>query len=273
MADPVLDIPAKGTRTSTRSREFIQSLERGLEIIRSFDATKPEQTVSEIAAKTALTRATVRRFLITFVQLGYMEMEGRVFRLTPQVLELGYSLLSGIGLPDIALPHLERLVAEVDGSSEASVLDDDEIVYVLRVPSPTLMTIAVNVGARMPAVATSMGRVLLADLPDEELATFLAGQTLKRYQPRTITDRDALRAELMSVRAEGYAIVDQELEEGLISVAAPVRNRDGRAIGAINISTHVGRRNAESVREELVPPLRRTAALIEQDLAGVPRQR
>ncbi|WP_028060336.1 IclR family transcriptional regulator domain-containing protein [Candidatus Solirubrobacter pratensis] len=252
-----------------RPREFIQSLERGLAIIRAFGPHAPEQTVTELAAKTALTRATARRFLITLIELGYVETDGRTFRLTPRVLELGYSFLSGLGFPDVALPHLERLVARVDESSEASVLDGDDIVYVARVPSTAVMTIAVNVGGRMPAHATSMGKVLLASLTDAELESYLEHAALTRYLPRTVTDRDELRAQLMEVRAVGYAVVDQELEEGLVAVAAPVRTRGGRVIGAINLSTHVARRSADSVRAELVEPLLATARAIEADLAGM----
>jgi IclR family pca regulon transcriptional regulator len=252
-----------------RPREFIQSLERGLGIIRAFGPHAPEQTVSELAATTGLTRATARRFLITLIELGYIESDGRVFRLTPRVLELGYSFLSGLGFPDAALPHLERLVAEVDESSEASVLDGDDIVYVVRVPSTAVMTIAINVGARMPAHATSMGKVLLAGLDDAELEAYLARATLKRYLPRTVTDRAELRRQVHEVRRAGFALVDQELEEGLVAIAAPVRDRSGRTIGAINLSTHVMRRSVESMRDELLDPLRRTARLIETDLAGV----
>jgi len=252
-----------------RPREFIQSLERGLAIIRAFGPHAPEQTVTELAATTELTRATARRFLITLVELGYVESDGRVFRLTPKVLELGYSFLSGLGFPDVALPHLERLVAEVDESSEASVLDGPDIVYVARVPSTAVMSVVVNVGARMPAHATAMGKVLLAGLSDEELDKYLATAQLRSFLPRTVTDPAVLREQLEQVRADGYAIVDQELEEGLVAVAAPVRGRDGRVVGAINLSTHVLRRSVESVREELVGPLLATAGRIESDLAGV----
>jgi IclR family pca regulon transcriptional regulator len=252
-----------------RPREFIQSLERGLEIIRAFGPHAPTQTVTELSAKTGRTRATARRFLITLIELGYVETDGRVFSLTPRVLELGYSFLSGLGFPDVALPHLERLVAKVDESSEASVLDGEDIVYVVRVPSTAVMTIAVNVGGRMPAHATSMGKVLLASLPDDELEAYLASAALKRYLPRTVTDAATLREQLGKVRAAGYAIVDQELEEGLVAVAAPVRARGGKVVGAINLSTHVMRRSVDEVRAELVAPLLETAQAIERDLAGV----
>jgi IclR family pca regulon transcriptional regulator len=254
---------------AARPPEFVQSLERGLAIIRAFGPHAPAQTVSELATTTGLTRATARRFLITLMRLGYVESDGRTFWLTPRVLELGYSFLSGLRFPDVALPHLERLVADVDESSEASVLDGHEIVYVARVPSTAVMTVSINVGARMPAHATSMGRVLLAALPDSELDAYLEHATLARFLPRTITNPRRLRSELKEVRATGYAVVDQELEEGLVAIAAPVRGRDGRVVGAINLSTNVLRRSPESVREELPEPLLRTAHAIEADLARV----
>lgn len=265
------DSPTDGRRKAgaSRPREFIQSLERGLDIICTFGPETTEQTVGDLAARTGLTRATIRRFLITLSELGYVESDGRLFRLTPKVLRLGYSFLSGLGFPDVALPHLERLVAEVDESSEASVLDGRDIVYVLRVPSTAIMTIAVNVGARMPAHATAMGKVLLASLPDDELDAYLGEAELPRILPRTITDPGELRAQLEQVREAGYALADEELEEGLVAVAAPVRGRDRRAVGAINLSTHVMRRSVASVRSDLVKPLLRTAGAIEADLAGV----
>ena len=166
---------------------------RGLEIIETFGAATSRQTVSEVAAKTGLTRATARRFLLTLVELGYMTTDGRTFELSPRVLRLGYSFLSGLGFPNVALPHLERLVAEVDESSEASILDGHDVVYVVRVPGTRLMTIAVNVGSRMPAHATSMGRVLLAGLPDSELERYLASARLERFLPHTATDPDTQR--------------------------------------------------------------------------------
>jgi IclR family pca regulon transcriptional regulator len=149
------------------------------------------------------------------------------------------------------------------------VLDGGEIVYVVRVPSSAVMTLAINVGGRMPAHATSMGKVLLASLDDARLDEYLSTAKLERYLPRTVTDPKVLRQQLMEIRAAGWALVDQELEEGLVADAAPVRHRDGHAVGAINLSTHVARRDAESVRRELLDPLLKTARAIEADLAGV----
>lgn len=252
-----------------RSRDFNQSVARGLEIIETFGADASHQTVSEVASKTGLTRATARRFLLTLVELGYMSTDGRTFQLSPRVLGLGYSYLSGLGFPNVALPYLESLVAEVDEASEAAILDGNDVIYVVRVPGTRLMTIAVNVGSRMPAHATSLGRVLLAGLSDEDLAAYLATATLERYLPDTATDADTLRERVLQARTDGYAIVDQELEEGLIAVAVPIHDRHGRVVAAVNLSTNVARWNTESVRLELLPALQRHAALIERDLANV----
>jgi IclR family pca regulon transcriptional regulator len=252
-----------------RSREFVRSVERALQIIRAFGPEAPEQTVNEIATNVSLNRATTRRFLITLTELGYIDTDGRTFWLTPRVLELGYSFLSGLGLPDIALPHLERLVAEVDETSEASILDRDEIVYIVRVPSRAIMTVAINVGARMPAYATSMGKVLLAGLEPAELRAYLRRVKLRPILPNTITDKAALQAELARVREQGYATVDQELEEGLVAIAVPVRTRSGHVAATINLSTHVARRTVEAMEKELLEPLLRTARMIERDLATV----
>jgi Transcriptional regulator len=197
-----------------RSRDFVRSLERGLTIIRVFNADRPSMTVSEIAQVAGLTRAAVRRFLLTLCELGYVYGKNNRYELTPQVLELGYSYLSALSFPDIALPRLEKLVAETSEASEGSILDRGDVVYVVRVPGPALMTISVNIGARRPAHATAMGRVLLANLPTAELEDYLQKYTLTPALPRTITDPDLFRAELRKVREEGYALVNQELEEG-----------------------------------------------------------
>lgn len=250
-----------------RDAHFVQSLERGLAVIRAFDAQRPELTLSDVARHCDLTRAAARRFLLTLADLGYVRTDGRLFRLTPRVLELGYAYLSSLSLPEVAAPHLERLVAEVHESSSMSVLDGDDIIYVARVPTARIMTVAINVGTRFPAYATSMGRVLLAALPAAELSAYLGRVTLSKLAPRTITSAEDLRTELDRVRAQGWAIVDQELEAGLRSVAAPVRDRAGLTVAAINVSVHASRATLDGIRRKLVPPLRAAAAAIERDLA------
>jgi IclR family pca regulon transcriptional regulator len=249
-----------------RSPDFVQSLERGLSVIRSFTAERPELTLSEVAVATGVTRAAARRFLITLADLGYVRNDGRLFSLTPRVLDLGYAYLSSLSLPDVAEPHLEALVAEVNESSSVSVLDGADIVYVARVPTARIMTVAISVGTRFPAYATSMGRVLLAGLPADELEAFLAKQAFRRLTPHTVGGAAALRGEVARARAQGWAIVDQELEEGLRAVAAPIRDRNGHTVAAVNISVAAARTTLGTIRREMVPPLMATAARIEADL-------
>jgi IclR family pca regulon transcriptional regulator len=249
-----------------RGPDFVQSLERGLAVIRAFSASRPELTLSEVAVATGVTRAAARRFLITLMSLGYVRSDGRQFALSPRVLDLGYAYLSSVSLPDVAEPHLETLVAEVNESSSVSVLDGEDVVYVARVPTSRIMTVAISVGTRFPAYATSMGRVLLAGLPDDELDAYLAKVRLERLTARTVSSAASLRTEILRVRAQGWAIVDQELEEGLRSVAAPIRDRTGRTIASINVSVAVARGALDSIRRSLVPPLVATAARIEADL-------
>ena len=247
---------------------FVQSLERGLAVVRAFDADAVELTLSEVARRTGLTRAAARRFLLTLVDLHYVHTDGRVFWLSPRVLELGYAYLSSLSLPEVAEPHLERLVAEVRESSSVSVLEGEDVIYVARVPVARIMTVSINVGTRFPAYAASMGRVLLAGLDDAALDEHLAAIRFAPLTRHAIADVGALRTELAHVREQGYAVVDQELEEGLRSIAVPIRDRSGTVTAAVNLSTHAGRRTIESMQQELLPPLRETAARIEADLAA-----
>jgi len=252
-----------------RGEHFVQSLERGLAVIRAFGPDDPALTLSDVARRTNLTRAAARRFLLTLADLGYVRSDGKLFALTPRVLELGYAYLSSLSLPEIAEPHLERLAAEVHESSSVSVLDGDEIVYVGRVPTSRIMRVSINVGTRFPAYATSMGRVLLAALAPEELHAYLQRATIRPLTPRAIASPEALTAELARIRAQGWALVDQELEEGLRSIAAPIRDRDGRVVAAVNVSAHASRASREKVRKDLLPPLLATAQRIEADLREV----
>jgi IclR family pca regulon transcriptional regulator len=250
-----------------RDGDYVQSLERGLSVIRAFDADHPKLTLSEVATSTGLSRAAARRFLRTLVQLGYMRSDGSRFALRPKVLELGYAYLSSLTLPEVAMPHLEQLAEQVHESSSVSELDGDDVVYIARVPTKRIMAVTISVGTRFPAYATSMGRVLLAAQPEERLAGYLEGTSLKGLTGHTITDPAELRRELRKIRAQGWAIVDQELEEGLRSAAAPIHDADGQVIAAVNVSTHAGRRSLESIVEDLLQPLLATARHIELDLA------
>ncbi|WP_228717397.1 IclR family transcriptional regulator [Allosaccharopolyspora coralli] len=248
---------------------FVQSLARGLTVIRAFDESRPRMTLSEVARATNLSRAAARRFLHTLVQMGYVSTDGRVFALTPRVLELGFSYLSSISLPEIAQPHLEQLASQVDESASVSVLDGDDIVYVARVPTSRIMTVSITIGTRFPAYATSMGRVLLASLPNTDIESYLDRVRIESLGPRTITDVDALRKELDMIRARGWSLVDQELEAGLRSIAAPVHGPGGRVVAAANVSSHAGRNGPEHVRDVLLPPLLEATRRMGADLCAV----
>ena len=253
--------------TGIRSGEFVQSLERGLAVIRAFGTDRARMTLSEVAREAQLSRASARRFLHTLVELGYVVTDGRVFALRPQVLELGYAYLSSLSLPAVAQPHLEQLVEDAGESSSVAVLDGADIVYVARVATRRIMSAAIQVGTRFPASATSMGRAVLAHVSGGERETFLAAVTLVPLTARTITDKHVLRAELEVVREQGWALVDQELEEGLRSIAVPLCDSAGRVVAAVNVSAPVRRGPVEEMVAELLPPLLRAAREIEADLA------
>ncbi|EHL24233.1 IclR family transcriptional regulator [Acidovorax sp. NO-1] len=258
------------TKDHKPSDSYVQSFARGLEVIRSFSAATPEQTLSEVAAQTGLTRAGARRILLTLQTLGYVATDGKLFRLSPRILDLGFAYLSSLPLWNLAEPVMEDLVEEVRESSSAAVLDGLDIVYVLRVPTHKIMRTTLGVGSRLPACWTSMGRVLLAGLPDDELQARLQGLRMERFTEHTTTDGDALLAHIRHARQQGWSLVNQELEEGLISIAAPLTNRTGQTVAALNISGQANRTSATMMQESLLPALLRAARSISR-MMGAPR--
>jgi IclR family pca regulon transcriptional regulator len=254
-----------GPETDRQSRDFVQSLSRGLDVIQAFSVDTPVLSLSGVCEKTGLTRATARRFLLTLVGMSYVSTDGRLFWLTPRVLELGYAYLSGFAAPDIALPHLEHLAAEIEESCEMAVLEETDVVYVLRVVGPRILTVSTTVGSRQPAHLTALGRVLLAGLPNKELDQYLLKFEKLDDHPGKM-NADALRQELERVQLDGWSIVDQELEQGLRTVAAPVRDIGGRVIVAVGMPTHAARSSMDSIREDLVPQLLTAVKRIETDL-------
>lgn len=244
----------------------VQSLVRGLAVIRAFDAEHPEMTLTEVAGVTGLTRATARRFLLTLCDLGYARTDGKSFSLTVRVLELGYSYLSGLRLPDLVLPHLERLASEVEESTSASVLDGTDIVYIARVPTRRIMSIRISIGTRFPAYATSMGRVLLAALPPGEVERRYAEEPMPRRTGRTITSVPLLMEELERTRERGWSLTDQELELGLRSMAMPLTDAKGRTIAAVNVSSHVSSGDLACFRTLVEAPLGTAVADIDEEL-------
>ncbi|WP_337063459.1 IclR family transcriptional regulator domain-containing protein [Kineococcus sp. G2] len=244
----------------------MQAFARGLAVIRCFDAEHPELGVADVARRTGTTRAAARRFLLTLLDLGYVSTDGRTFRLTPRVLDLGYSYLSSLSLPDLAQPHLERLSAQLQESCSVSVLDGGDIVYVARVATRRIMSAAITVGTRFPAHATSMGRVLLAELDPADAARRVEGTHPQALTARTLHETAPVLAELQRVRSQGFALVDQELEDGVRSVAVPL-HRDGAVVAAVNVSVPASRFSTASLRRDVLPRLRECAAAIEEDLA------
>jgi IclR family pca regulon transcriptional regulator len=251
-----------------RSSDFVQSLERGLAVIRAFDAEHRELALSDVARATGLTRAAARRFLLTLVKLGYVHFADGRFSLRPRVLDLGYAYLSSLSLPEVAQPHMEALVSKVNESSSISVLDDTEVVYVVRVPTRRIMSITLAVGTRLPAYATSMGRVLLAGLDQEDLDERLARIDIQPLTARTVKDEASLRDAIAGAGRQGYAMVDQELEEGLRSAAVPIHNAQGDVSAALNVSVHASRASMTALRREFLPHALEAAKAIEDDLRG-----
>ena len=261
--------PESNGGAPARDSDFVQSLDRGLAVIRAFGPDRERLSLSEVARATGLTRAAARRFLLTLVKLGYVRSDGREFSLRPKVLELGYAYLSGLALPEVAQPHLEDLSARLHESSSISVLDGHYIVYVARVATKRIMTVAISVGTRFPAYAASMGRVLLAGLPQEELERYLAEATFEAFTERTVTDPDRLRELIAETRRNGYSIIDQELEHGLRAIAVPIYDSSGAVTAAINVSAHASRLSPDAMRKQLLPGLLETAHNIEADLKSV----
>ena len=251
--------------TEPLAADFVQSLARGLAVIRAFDAENPRLSSSEVARRAGIPRAAAGRFLRPLETLGYVRGDGRLYALTPRVLELGFSYLSALSLPEIVQPHLEALSHRVDESVSAAVLDGADIVYIARVATRRIMSVRITIGTRFPAYATSMGRVLLAGMPDAARAALLAASTPAHLTDKTLTGAD-LTAEPDRVRAQGWAMVDGELEPGLRSIAAPVHGRDGEIVGALNVSTSTNRVDVTRVRDVYLPALRETAAAVDAEL-------
>ena len=247
--------------------DFVLSLARGLRVIAAFHEKAGGLTVTEAAAETGLSRAAVRRLLITLESLGYVDRKDSSFRLTSRILRLGFSFISSSSLARLSLPILEQLSARISESCSVSLLDGGEIVYVARSAPKRVMTIDLGAGSRLPAYCTSMGRVLLAALPAAELKGYLKRTTLKRLTPKTVRDRRKLQQAIDRARRLGYALVDQEIELGLRSIAVPVVSQTGRTLAAMNSGVHAARVSSEELVERILPALRDHARVLGQMLA------
>jgi IclR family pca regulon transcriptional regulator len=250
-----------------RAEYFVQSVERALAVIKTFSAEHPELTLSEIARRTGMTRAAARRFVLTLTDLGYLGAVDRKFHLRPTVLELGHTYLSVLSLPQAAMPHLARLSEQLHETTSLAVLDEDDIVYVARIGPRRVITSGLTVGTRLPAYLTSHGRIQLAHLPDDRLDDYLARVHLEPRTSHTVTDPQVLRRRLVETRSQGYALVDQELEEGVTSIAVPVRDGSGQVVASANVGANSQRLPAARLRDVALGPLQETARQVERDIA------
>lgn len=247
-------------------RDYVSSLARGLEVLRAFNRTRRKMTLSEVAAETGNTRAGARRILLTLVHKGYAVMDGKLFDLTPLVLELGYSVLSSKGVWDIARPFLDHLSEELRESVSAAVLDRHDVVYVSGAQYHRVISVGISVGARYPAHCTANGRVLLAFQQPDHLERLLKTIPLTRMTDRTVTDPVQFRKVLEQVSEQGWSLVDQEMEIGLMSIAVPLRNSAGSLVGAINVGVPTVRMGPQYMVDAILPKLQETVDNISQSL-------
>ncbi len=246
--------------------DFIESLARGLELIKAFQPHKPVMSLSEVAAATGLARPTARRILLTLEELGYVRQERAGFALTPQTLELGMAYVLSQGLWDVAQPHMHALVSRTGESSSLAQLDGSDIVYVARATVPKIIALQVTVGTRFPAVPTSLGKVLLAALPPDGLAEVLALPSRSGIEPRWRPGPDEIEATLRDVRAQGWAMTDEQLAPGIRSIAAPVRDGQGRVVAALNVTVHAAEVPIERLTGEYLPLLLQAASAVSADI-------
>jgi IclR family pca regulon transcriptional regulator len=255
------------TKKAPSNRDYVRSLARGLEVIRAFTRTQPRKTLSDISRTTGMTRATVRRFVHTLVREGYAESDGKYFSLKPKVLELGYAALSSMNFVDVAQPIIVRLAYKLKESVFVAVLEGEDVVYVASsTPPDRFVSISVSVGSRTAAHAVSSGRVLLANLPEEEKLAYLDNAKLTQLTPNTITSKVKLRGELEDARVKGWSIVDQELEIGLRSISVPIRDQAGRVIAALNVACPSSRITPAEMHSKILPELQAASQEITSNL-------
>jgi IclR family pca regulon transcriptional regulator len=245
-------------------RDLIAGLEKGLQVIGAFDQERPRLTISEVAARTGLTRAAARRYLITLTHLGYVSQDRKLFGLTAKVLRLGQSYMRSARLPRVVRPELHRLAHAMKEASSAGVLDGNDVICVAATTAGRVVSATLQPGTRVPAYCTSNGRVLLASLPPAEIDAWIDRQSLQPLTPHTVTRPDHLRGEIERVRAQGYAAVDQELEVGLRTIGVPLKNFRGDVVAALNISVHASRVSMDDLAATCLPPLLQAQAQLRQ---------
>ena len=258
-------------RVSDSNGEFVEALARGLDVLTCFGPTALELTVSDVASRTGLARPTARRLLLTLESLGYVRSIGGTFSLTTHVLRLGTAVIAAQGIWDVARPHLVGLVKQTGESSSMSQLDGSDIVYTARVPVPKIIAFAVSIGTLFPAVATSMGKVMLSDLRADELDVVLGTPSRSGIIPRITPTRAELDDDLAEIRERGWALSDELLSVGIRSIAAPVRDRHGRTAAAMNVTVHAAETSIATLTDEYLPFLLSTARAVTEEWANLAR--
>jgi IclR family transcriptional regulator, pca regulon regulatory protein len=246
--------------------DFLEALARGLRVLEAFNRERKALTLSDVAKLVDLPRASVRRTLHTLVQLGYAETDDRLFRLTPRVLTLAGAYLSSSAVSDILQPAIERLSEEVNETCSVAVLDGEEVMMIAHASPKRIIPVSAQIGFRLPAVATSLGRVLLAALDDRALDDFLTRLRPRKLTEYTLLDKRELRKAIVKVRADGYALADQEAEIGFRSIAVPLRKLDGRTIAALNIGVHTERMPLKAMHSSFFPRLHALAQELQRQL-------
>jgi IclR family pca regulon transcriptional regulator len=247
--------------------DFVEALARGLDVLSCFNADRPAMSLSEVAMAADLARPTARRLLLTLAELGYVRVSEGAFSLTPKVLSLGMAYVSSLGLWELARPHLEALVARTGESSSMAQLDGGDIVYVARVAVPKIIALRVDIGTRFPAIRTSQGKVLLAALTEEAARDALAQPSRSGLPPYPERLEADVQRELIRVRAQGWALADEELAPGVRSVAAPVRDSTGAVRAAMNVTVHAAETSTEKLLSNYLPLLLETAGRVSGDWA------
>jgi IclR family pca regulon transcriptional regulator len=243
-------------------RQTLQGLERGLAVIQAFSAEAPSMTLSEVGRRVGITPATARRILLTLEEFDFVRSNGRRFELSPRVLRLGWSALASLGRWDIALPYMEDLATEVEETCSATTLTLPDITFVARVQSRRIMNMSLSVGSRLPAYATAMGRVLLAGLDDDAVTRYLDETDLIPLTEHTTVDPDQLLSIVRTVREQGWALVDEELEIGLRSLSVPLQAKNGDVLAALNLCAEPSRVEVDEMLERMLPAMQRTSVAI-----------
>lgn len=239
--------------------DHIQSLEKGLTVLRAFNNETPYYTLADMAKATGLSRAAARRVMLTLQSLGYVGSDGRRFHLRPRVLEVGYAYLNSFGLSTIAQPHLDSLNETLGEACSVGVLGGHDVVYIARAQGRRRMTTSMSIGTRLEATCTAVGRVLLAGCPGSDIDTLLATAPLTAHTPHTLTDPKLLRENIFQVGEQGWAVVDQELEIGFCTAAAPIRDTDGTVLAALNVGLHTARTTYDEIRGHVLPRILESA--------------